>query len=86
MERPLVATDVPGCRDIVQNGITGFLCEPRDITSLIEAIERVIRLSVRQRADMGRAGRELVERKYSDNMVALVYEECLGKFGVILPT
>ncbi len=39
--RPVIATDVPGCRDAVENGVTGFLVTPRDVQALAGAMERV---------------------------------------------
>ena len=40
MARPVITTDGPGCRAVVDHGVTGFHCEPRCSTSLVEAIEQ----------------------------------------------
>jgi glycosyltransferase involved in cell wall biosynthesis len=62
MAKPLVATDVPGCREVVAPGVNGFLVPPRDVLQLSGAISRILRDEKRQ-SDFGRASRALsVER------------------------
>ncbi len=66
--RPLVATDVPGCRDVVQDGLNGLLVPPGDAPALAEALERLLRdPGLRRR--MGAAGRLRVEQRFSDALV-----------------
>jgi glycosyltransferase involved in cell wall biosynthesis len=67
--RPLVAADVPGCREVVRAGETGILVPPHDVHALAEAIASLAADPVR-RAAMGRTGRELVERQFTDEIVA----------------
>ena len=67
--RPLVAADVPGCREVVRAGETGILVPPHDVHALAEAIASLAADPVR-RAAMGRAGRELVECQFTDEIVA----------------
>jgi glycosyltransferase involved in cell wall biosynthesis len=62
--RPLVATDVPGCRDVVDHGVTGLLVEPRDPVGLADAIEELLRDPERRR-EMGLQGRRRVETQFS---------------------
>jgi glycosyltransferase involved in cell wall biosynthesis len=64
-----VTTDMPGCREIVRHGETGLLVPPGDIAALAEAI-RTLAEDPKRRAAMGRAGRVLVEREFSDAAVA----------------
>ena len=73
MGRPLIATDVPGCRDVVEDGVNGFLCAPRSAESLAEAIRRMADLSPKQRAAMGRQSRRKVESAYSVSQVVAAY-------------
>jgi mannose/cellobiose epimerase-like protein (N-acyl-D-glucosamine 2-epimerase family)/glycosyltransferase involved in cell wall biosynthesis len=62
--RPLIATDVPGCRAIVRNDVNGFLVPLDDVEALAAAIERLAEnRDLRQR--FGRASRELVEKEFS---------------------
>jgi glycosyltransferase involved in cell wall biosynthesis len=67
--RPVVATDVPGCREAVRPGETGILVPPHDVASLAEAITALAADPARRRA-MGRAGRVLMERRFADEIVA----------------
>jgi glycosyltransferase involved in cell wall biosynthesis len=57
MAKPVLATDVVGCRDLVVHEVTGLLCEARNAHSLADAIERFSQLSLAQRQQMGEAGR-----------------------------
>ena len=64
MARPLIASDVPGCSHVVEDGVTGLLCEVRSADSLAAAMERMINLAVADRAAMGAAGRRKVEAEF----------------------
>jgi len=79
MGRPLVATDVPGCREIVQEGRTGFLCSVRDAASLADAMRRMIIVSGDERQAMGDAARARVEREFSEGLVIRAYLDALEK-------
>jgi glycosyltransferase involved in cell wall biosynthesis len=67
--RPLIAADVPGCREAVHAGETGLLVPPHDIDALAGAIAALAD-DPQRRALMGRAGRQLVERHFTDEIVA----------------
>jgi len=69
MGLPVIATDVPGCRQAVVDGETGLLCEPRNATQLAEAMQRILLLAPEQRARMGRAGRERILREFDEKIV-----------------
>ena len=58
MERPIITTDTAGCREVVEDGITGFLVPLRDAKKLAEAMQELVELSSEGRAAMGKAGRE----------------------------
>ena len=77
--RPVIAADCPGCREPVENGITGFLVPPRDTAAVIEAVERFLALSPSQRARMGQAGREKMEREFDRRLVAETYLRLIGQ-------
>lgn len=62
--RPVVTTDVPGCRDAVLPGITGLLVTPRNAVELAEAIDSLLG-DPEKIAAMGRAGRQFAEREFS---------------------
>ena len=73
MAKPVIATDVPGCRNVVEDGSTGFLCRVRDAGDLAEKMERVMGMSLEERAAMGRAGRVKMEREFDEGIVIRKY-------------
>ena len=73
--RPLITTDVPGCRETVDDGVTGFLVKARDAKSLIEGVERFIALPYEDKQKMGRMARGKVEREFDRNIVVKAYLE-----------
>ena len=85
--RPIIASDVPGCREVVRHGETGLLVPPRDIEGLADAIAALASDPVRRKA-MGRAGRELIEREFAEEIVAretlTVYDAALRERAVRL--
>lgn len=78
--RPMIATDVPGCREVVRHGETGLLVPPRDPPALASAIETLAGYP-RLRCEMGSRARELVVSEFSEGRVARqtleVYRELL---------
>ena len=67
--RPIVASDVPGCREVVLAGETGLLVPPRDVGGLAAAIAALTGDPARRKA-MGCAGRALVEREFAEDIIA----------------
>lgn len=67
--RPLITSDIPGCREAVENGVSGYLCPAKDADALYEAMRRFAALSVEQRSQMGRCGRERMEQQFSKTAV-----------------
>jgi len=66
--RPLIATDVPGCRDIARHGLNALLVPRDDVDALARAIERLAR-DPQLRRRFGEASRSLVEREFSANRI-----------------
>lgn len=77
MGRPIVATDVPGCRDVVADGDTGFLCRVRDSASLAEQLLRVIELGTAGRDAMGARGRQKVAAEFDEQQVVERYRRTI---------
>lgn len=73
MGRPLIGTDVPGCREVVREGITGFLCEAKSASSLAAAMERLARSPNEQQAQMGTQARAMAEREFDQSLVIAAY-------------
>jgi glycosyltransferase involved in cell wall biosynthesis len=79
--RAIVTTDVPGCREIVQDGVNGWLAPPRDATALADALRAALTRDD-LRASFAHAGRQLIEREHAIGAVIgatlAVYAEVLG--------
>lgn len=81
MARPLIATDVPGNRQLVEHGVNGLLCKVRDAQSLAEAMRQLGSMAPDRRAHMGQAGRALVEREYGVERVVGAYLDALAQLA-----
>ncbi len=66
--RPLVTTRVPGCREVLQDGVNGLSVAPRDARSLADAVGKLAEDAALRRR-MGEAGRRIVEKEFSDEIV-----------------
>jgi glycosyltransferase involved in cell wall biosynthesis len=73
MSKPLIATDVPGCRQVVDDEVNGFLCRPRDARSLADAMLRLLSLSPPDLLRMGRAARARAESTFDERIVTRLY-------------
>lgn len=82
MARPLVASDVPGCREVVDDDVTGYLAPVRDAEALAAAMRRVDLLDDAAWQAMGRAGRRKVEAEFSPETVIAAYRAALARAGV----
>ena len=67
--RPLITSDIPGCREAVENGVSGYLCPAKDADALYEAMRRFVELPESWRGEMGRRGRERMEQRFSKTAV-----------------
>jgi glycosyltransferase involved in cell wall biosynthesis len=78
MGKPLIATDVPGCRQVVEHEMNGFLCRVRDAASLAEAMLRMMSLPSDALAAMGAASRRKVEAEFDERLVIESYRQAIG--------
>jgi glycosyltransferase involved in cell wall biosynthesis len=78
MGRPIVATDVPGCREVVDNGVTGLLCEVRNAASLAAKLEQMLAMSDEARRTMGERGRQKVTTEFDEALVVARYLKTLN--------
>ena len=85
MARPLVASDVPGCRDVIEDGVNGYICAARDVASLSEAMRRLANLPRDEQLAMGEAGRRLVQERYSEAFVIRAYLDILAEVDAAKP-
>ena len=77
--RPVITTDVPGCRETVDDGVSGFYCEAKSAESLIAAVERFMVLPWDEKKKMGENGRKKVEKEFDRNIVIKAYLDAINK-------
>lgn len=73
MARPIIATDVAGCRDVVDDGENGFLCQARDAVDLAQKMIRMAGLSRERRLRMGEHGRSKMAAQFDEKIVIAKY-------------
>lgn len=73
--RPIITTDRSGCREIVDDGVNGYVVEQENSADLIEKIQDFLRLPHIEKENMGINGRKKVERKYDRQIVVNYYME-----------
>jgi len=78
--RPIIATRVPGCSDVVEEGKSGFLVPPRDPTALANSLERLILDSARREL-MGEGARRVFEERFSTSHVLEAFNRCYKILG-----
>lgn len=71
--RPIITTNRSGCREVVDNGVNGYVVEERNSKDLIEKVEMFLSKSVEERKEMGLAGRRKVEREFDRTIVVEKY-------------
>lgn len=67
--RALITSDIPGCREAVEDGVSGYLCPTKDVDALCDAMRRFAELPENRQAEMGRRGRTRMEQKFSKTAV-----------------
>ncbi|WP_419539436.1 glycosyltransferase [Paraburkholderia bengalensis] len=85
MGRPVVATDVPGCREVVADGVNGLLCEVRSAESLAAKLSQMLDMPIDERRAMGERGREKVAQEFDERKVVERYKDVVRELtGVSL--
>ena len=69
MGRPIITTDVTGCREVVDHGVNGYLCKAKDVSDLAEKMKDMIKLSMDERREMGLRGRKKMEENFDEKSV-----------------
>ncbi len=80
LEKPIVASNVPGCTNIVEHGKNGLLCEVKNSEDLAEKMCNMVELSEVERVKMGRQGRAIIEERFDEGVVI---EKYLGEIDNI---
>jgi galacturonosyltransferase len=79
MGKPLLASNIPGCKEIVDNGSNGYLFESKSVDSMIEKIRLFLALNDEQRMEMGLASRRKVEKEFDRNLVVEAYLQAINE-------
>lgn len=77
MGKPLIATNVPGCREVVVNGVNGLLCRVKSAEDLASKMLHIMRLPDHSLAEMGKQSRVLAENRFDDRFVIGKYLEAI---------
>ncbi len=77
MGRPIVATDVPGCREVVEDGVNGLLCEARNAASLTTRLADILETNRTGREKMSDLGRKKIEKEFDERGVVQRYRELI---------
>lgn len=80
MAKPVITTDVPGCRDVVLSGITGWLCPVKDAPALASCCEQFLNMDIASRREFGLAGRRFMAIKFNEEIVIEQYLKVLKKY------
>jgi glycosyltransferase involved in cell wall biosynthesis len=82
MEKSIITTDAPGCRNVCVDGVNGFLVKPKDVESLYLAMKKAVEMGQEKLRKMEKKGREIVEGRYEIskivNKYAKIVEEILN--------
>ena len=77
--RPVIASNISGCKEAFEEGVTGFGFTPGNADDLIRALESFLELSKEKQEEMGKAAREKMEREFDRSMVTDAYMEEVNK-------
>lgn len=77
--KPIITTDRSGCREVIDDGVNGFVVKQQDSEDLIEKIEKFLALSWEDRKNMGLAGRAKVEKEFDRQIVVDAYMKEINK-------
>ncbi|MBL7816371.1 MAG: glycosyltransferase family 4 protein [Saprospiraceae bacterium] len=73
MGKPIITTDNIGCREVVSDNETGYLCKPQNAQDLIEKIERFIQLSPSEKEEMGTKARQKMVSEFDEKIILQLY-------------
>lgn len=75
MGKPIITVDNVGCREVIEDGVNGYMAQPRDVDTLAEAMIKFIELPYKEKLAMGKAGRKKMEREFDQKIVINKYLE-----------
>ena len=77
MGKPIITTNVVGCKEVVEHGVNGFLCEVKNAQDLALKMKEMLLLSADQRKLMGENGRLKMEKEFDENIVIQKYLQAI---------
>lgn len=80
--RPVIAADRPGCRETLQNEVTGFLVPVNDEAAVLAAVEKILAMTGEERRCMGLRGAERVRREFDRRLVVQAYREEIERLQI----
>lgn len=80
LQRPIITTNSIGCREVIKDGCNGFICEQKDVESLVLAMEKIVSSPIEKLNIMGKNGREFVQQNYSLDIVFECYLKAISKY------
>jgi len=75
MEKPIITTRIPGCVEVVEDGVNGYLCETKNVKDLAAQMEKLILLTIEERRRMGMAGRRKMQATFDEKIIIAIYKE-----------
>jgi len=82
MCKALIATDTAGCREIIEDGVNGYLCRKKDAIDLAEKMEKFYHLPPVEKRQMGLEGRKKILDNFTEEIVAGIYLDKLKAWGM----
>ena len=79
MSKPIITTDSVGCKEVVDDGVNGYLCKIKDVSDLVDKMEKMLNLSIDERTIMGEKGREKVIKEFSEEIIINKYLESISQ-------
>lgn len=71
--RPLIASNIPGCKEIIDEGSTGYIFDVKNVFILVQAIEKFINIKYESKSNMGLLGRKKVEQEFNREIIVNKY-------------
>ena len=77
--RAIIATDIPGCRESIVDGVSGLKCKVKDSEDLYDKIKRFVDMDFEEKVEMGKAGRKHMEDVFDKKKVIRETMEVMGR-------
>jgi len=81
MCKALIATDTAGCREVIRDGVTGYLCRKRDGADLADKMEKYYRLTPEEKRQMGIEGRQRITQYFTKEIVSEIYLDKINRLS-----